>query len=112
MSEPMNVWTRPIHSDLDYQPTMEVTTELEVTSNPLSNSPFKQGIHTDMESTASFDRIIRDYHRIGQVMNRIPEYGDGIVKITYNGKTYNMRNEDEAKELRRVAIHYIGLPDL
>ena len=111
MSEPMNVWHRPIHSELDYQPCMEVTTELEYSSNFQFSYP-KRGIHTDMESTASFDRIIRDYHRIGQVMNRIPEYGDGIVKITYNGKTYNMRNEDEAKELRRVAIHYIGLPDL
>lgn len=110
MSEP-TIWHHPIHSDLDYQPCMEVTTELEFSSNAQFSYP-KRGIHTDIESTSSFDRIIRDYHRIGQVMNRIPEYGNGIVKITYNGKTYNMRNEDDVKELRRVAIHYIGLPDL
>ena len=112
MSEPMNVWHRPIHSELDYQPCMEVTTELEITTNPLSNSPFKQGIHTDMESTASLDRLISTFVRLGEIMNNVESYSNGIAKITYHGKTYNMRNKDEAKELRRVAIHYIGLPDL
>ena len=111
MSEP-TIWHRPIHSDLDYQPTMEVTTELEITSNPLSNSPFKQGIHTDMESTAGFDRLISTFKSLGEIMNNVESYSNGIAKITYHSKTYNMRNKDEAKELRRVAIHYIGLLDL
>ena len=111
MSEPMDIWHHPIHSDLDELPCMEVTTELEVTSNVQFGYP-KRGIHTNMESTASFDRLIRDYYRMGQVFNRIPKFSDGVVKITYNGNTYNMRCDDDAIELRRVAIHYIGLPDL
>ena len=111
MSEPMNIWHHSIHSNLDELPCMEVTTELEVTSNVQFGYP-KRGIHTNMESTASFDRIIRDYHRMGQVFNRIPEFSDGVVKITYHDKTYNMRCDDDVAELRRVAIHYIGLPDL
>lgn len=112
MSEPMNVWHHPIHSDLDYLPCMEVITELEVTSNPLTNSPFKQGIHTTTVSTAGFDRLISTFKSLGEIMNNVESYSNDIAKITYNGKTYNMRNKDEAKELRRVAIHYVGLPDL
>ena len=69
MSEPMYVWHHPIHSDLDYIPCMEVTTELEITSNPLHNSPFKQGIHTTRESTASFARLISVYKTLGEIMN-------------------------------------------
>lgn len=111
MSEPMNFWYHPIHSDLDYQPCMEVTTELEYSSNFQFSYP-KRGIHTDMESTASFDKIITDYHRIGQIMNKVLEFSDGVAKITYHDKTYNMRCDDDVAELRRVAIHYIGLPDL
>ena len=111
MSELMDVWHHPIHSNLDYQPCMEVTTELEYSSNFQFSYP-NRGIHTNMESTASFDRIIRDYHRIGQIMNRFPEFSNGVVTITYHDKTYNMRCDDDATELRRAAIHYIGLPDL
>lgn len=107
----MNIWHRSIPSDLDYQPCMEVTTELKYSSNFQFSYP-KRGIHTDMESTASFDRIITDYHRIGQIMNKVPEFSDGVAKITYHDKTYNMRCDDDVVELRRVAIHYIGLPDL
>lgn len=112
MSEPMESWHHPIHSELDYIPCMEVTTKLEITSNPLHNSPFKQGIHTTRESTASFDRLISVFRTLGNIMNNDELYSNGIAKITYHDKTYNMRNEDEAKELRRVAIHYVGLPDL
>ncbi|MBQ7276772.1 MAG: hypothetical protein IJS58_05930 [Bacilli bacterium] len=112
MSEPMEVWHHPIHSDLDYIPCMEVTTELEITTNPLSNSPFKQGIHNTRESTASFDRLISTFVRLGEIMNKEESYSNGIAKIIYNDKTYNMRNKEDAKELRRVAIHYVGLPDL
>ena len=111
MSESMNVWHHPIHSELDYQPCMEVTTELEYSSNFQFSYP-KRGIHTDMESTASLDRLISTFVRLGEIMNNVESYSNGIAKITYHGKTYNMRNKDEAKELRKVAIHYIGLPDL
>ena len=112
MSEPMEAWHHSIHSDLDYIPCMEVTTELEITSNPIHNSPFKQGIHTTRESTASFARLISVYKTLGEIMNNNESYSNGIAKITYNDKTYNMRNKEEAKELERVAIHYVGLPDL
>lgn len=112
MSEPMNVWHRPIHSDLDYQPTMEVTTELKFSGNVQSTNYLKQGISTTIESTASFDKLISTFRNLAEIMNHVEDYNNGIAKITYNGKTYNMRCDDDAIELRRVAIHYIGLPDL
>lgn len=112
MSEPMNVWHRPIHSDLDYQPCMEVTTELIFSGNVQSTNYLRQGISTTIESTSSFDKLISTFRNLAEIMNNVEGYNNGIAKITYNGKTYNMRNKDEAKEIRRVAIHYIGLPDL
>ena len=46
-------------------------------------------------------------------MNRYPGmYRDGVVKLTYDGKTYDLRKESETHELRQKAIHFVGLPDL
>lgn len=112
MSEPMEVWHRPIHSDLDYTPCMEVTTELVFSSNVQTPDYLRQGISVTIESTASFARLISIFESLGEIMNNEESYSNGIAKITYNDKTYNIRNKDEAKELRRVAIHYIGLLDL
>ena len=108
----MPVWHHPIHSELDYIPCMDITIEFYVSSNHQLKTYIKQGITEEKVSTSGFDFIIRQLRMIGQIMNVDSEYSKGVAKITYNGKTYNMRNEDEIKELKRVAIHYVGLPDL
>jgi uncharacterized protein with HEPN domain len=100
-------------ADLDYKPCMEVKRELSYTFhgkdflNSINYKPESEN-KTTLESTASFDKLIRDYEFIGELINRDPDnFRNGIAKLTYNGVTYNMRNKNEVEELKRIAIHYI-----
>ena len=111
------VFDHPIFSELDEIRDKEVTRELHCTlvvegKEPEDYKP-ENGNKTDMESTSSFSNMIRDYRRIAEIMNRYPGmYRDGVVKLTYDGKTYDLRKESETHELRQKAIHFVGLPDL
>lgn len=111
------VFDHPIYSELDDIRDKEVTRELHCTlviegKEPEYYEPFG-GNKTDMESTTSFNRIIHDYRQIALIMNRYPGmYRDGVVKVTYDGITYDLRKESDAHKLRKKAIHFVGLPDL
>jgi hypothetical protein len=111
------VFDHPIYSELDDIRDKEVTRELHCTlviegKEPEYYEPFG-GNKTDMESTNSFSNIIRDYRRIAEIMNRYPGmYRDGVVKVTYDGITYDLRKESDTHKLREKAIHFVGLPDL
>jgi hypothetical protein len=110
----MLIFTRAIDSELDRIPNKEVTREVSciIVEEGKEPADYKQNL-TQMESTNSFNRLIRDFMYIGMAMNACPErFQNGIVKLTYDSKTYNMRNEEEVKELRSKAIHFVGLPDL
>ncbi len=111
------VFDRPVYSELDDIRDKEVTREFHCTlviegKEPEYYAP-SGGNKTDMESTNSFSNMIRDYRRIAEIMNRYPGmYRDGVIKLTYDGKTYDLRKESETHELRQKAIHFVGLPDL
>ena len=113
----MPVFEHPISSELDGIRNKEVTRELHCTlvvegKEPEDYKP-ADGNRTDLESTNSFNNLIRDYRRIAEIMNRYPGmYRDGVVKLTYDGKTYDLRKESETHELKQKAIHFVGLPDL
>ena len=107
----------PIYSELDDIRDKEVTREFHCTlviegKEPEYYEPL-DGNKTDLESTNSFSNIIRDYRRIAEIMNRYPGmYRDGVVKVTYDGITYDLRKESDTHKLREIAIHFVGLPDL
>ena len=90
------VFDHPIFSELDGIRNKEVTRELHCTlvvegKEPEDYKP-ADGNRTDLESTNSFNNIIRDYRRIAEIMNRYPGmYRDGVVKLTYDGKTYDSK---------------------
>ena len=112
----MSIFTFPraIDSELDSIPDKEVTREVSciIVKEGKEPTDYKQNL-TRMESTNSFSKLIHDFKYIGKSMNAYPEkFQNGIAKLTYDGKTYNMRNEDEVNELRNKAIHFVGLPDL
>ena len=111
------VFNHPIYSELDDIRDKEVTREFHCTLVIEGKEPeyyaSSGGNKTDMESTNSFSNMIRDYRRIAEIMNRYPGmYRDGVIKLTYDGKTYDLRKESETHELRQKAIHFVGLPDL
>ena len=107
----------PAFSKIDDIRDKEVTREFHCTlvlegKEPEYYEPL-DGNKTDMESTNSFNNMIRDYRRIATIMNRYPGmYRDGVVKVTYDGITYDLRKESDTHKLREKAIHYVGLPDL
>ncbi len=111
------VFDHPVFSELDYIRDKEVTREFHCTlviegKTPEDYKP-SGGNKTDMESTNSFNNMIRDYRQIAEFMNRYPGmYRDGVIKLTYDGKTYDLRKESETHELIQKAIHFVGLPDL
>lgn len=111
------VFDRPVYSELDDIRDKEVTREFHCTLAVEGKEPEyyepSGGNKTDLESTNSFSNLIRDYRRIAEIMNRYPGmYRDGVIKLTYDGKTYDLRKESETHELRQKAIHFVGLPDL
>lgn len=111
------VFDHPIYSELDETRNKEVTRELHCTLAVEGKEPedYKpaNGNMTDLESTNSLNNIIRDYRRIAEIMNHYPAmYRDGVVKLTYDGKTYDLRKESETHALKEKAIHFVGLPDL
>jgi hypothetical protein len=116
-SYPQKTFNHMIYSEMDNVPCMEVTRELHCTlimenKDPVDYKP-EGSNETHKESTNSLNKLIHDYAMIGDIMNRFPDmYRDGVIKLTYDGKTYDMRNKKEVEELRETAIHFIGLPDL
>lgn len=111
------VFDRPVYSELDDIRDKEVTREFHCTLAVEGKEPEyyepSGGNKTDLESTNSFSNLIRDYKRIAEFMNRYPGmYRDGVIKLTYDGITYDLRKESDTHKLREKAIHFVGLPDL
>lgn len=117
ISEETNIFRRPIYSELDDKPDKEVTIELSCTlvegmKEPVTYKPADYN-RVSMQSTNSFNRLIHDFKLIGELMNNFSDrFYDGIARLTYQGKTYDMRKMSDVEELRNTAIHFIGFPDL